>query len=104
STNLFPLISTTSKLTEVPDCVSVTLPNPGDGIDPFSHVEPEIWHDVKVNVSASAGAATRPVRRSPAAPATIWKGLDLNTTHTPLKYAQNSTLREASPVPTLSRP
>src|SRR5262245_42188567 len=52
STNLFPLISDTVKLTLVPACVSVTLPNPGAGMDPPSHVEPEIWHDVKVNVSA----------------------------------------------------
>src|SRR5262245_33568477 len=52
STNLFPLISVTEKLTDVPFCVSVTLPNPGAGMFPPSHVEPEIWHDVRVKVSA----------------------------------------------------
>src|SRR5215471_2825435 len=31
STNLFPLISVTVKSTDVPACVSVTLPNPGAG-------------------------------------------------------------------------
>src|SRR5215469_16397370 len=30
-------------------------------MDPFSQVEPEIWHDVKLKRSASAGAATKAV-------------------------------------------
>ena len=34
STNRFPLISDTVKSTDVPTCVSVTLPNPGAGMDP----------------------------------------------------------------------
>ena len=34
SMNLFPLISVTVKSTDVPLCVSVTLPNPGAGMDP----------------------------------------------------------------------
>jgi hypothetical protein len=46
STNLLPLASDTLKLTDVPLCVSVTVPNPVDGHPPV------IWHDVKVNVSA----------------------------------------------------
>src|SRR5262245_27445944 len=75
STNLFPLISVTSKLTDVPLCDSVTLPNPGAGMDPPLHVEPQIWHDVNVNVSAwltlgnaalaaSNAAPTHPLRRN----------------------------------------
>ena len=68
STNLFPLISETVKSTDVPACVNVTLPNPGAGMDPPSHVEPEIWHDVKSNVSAwltlgnAALVASRPLQ------------------------------------------
>src|SRR6266571_229229 len=49
STNRFPLFSTTSKLTEVPDWVSVTVPN--DVAVPHPS---ERWHEVKVNVSADA--------------------------------------------------
>jgi hypothetical protein len=47
STNLFPLVRTTSKLTDVPDCVSVTVPK-------FVAVPqpPERKHDVRLNVSA----------------------------------------------------
>src|SRR5262245_8394424 len=56
STNLFPLISDTVKLTFAPLCVSVTVPNPGAGMDPPSHEEPETWHDVRVKVSAWATA------------------------------------------------
>src|SRR5262245_60817892 len=52
STNLLPLIKFTLKLTDVPLCNSVTVPNPGAGMEPPLHVEPEIWHDVNVNVSA----------------------------------------------------
>src|SRR5262249_51864040 len=57
STNLFPLISDTVKSTDVPDCVSVTEPNPGGGTLPPSHVLPEIWQLVRVKVSACAGGA-----------------------------------------------
>ena len=39
--------SDTVKLTDVPLCVSVTVPNVAGVVHP-----PEIWHDVKVNVSA----------------------------------------------------
>src|SRR5262249_43086883 len=52
STNLFPLISGTMKSTLAPFCVSVTLANPGAGMDRPLHVEPEIWQDVRGNVSA----------------------------------------------------
>jgi hypothetical protein len=51
STKLFPLFSTTTKLTVVPLCDRSTVPNPGDGMAPPLHVEPEIWHDVRVNVT-----------------------------------------------------
>ena len=54
STNLFPLFSTTSKRTDVPDCVSVTVPNDVAVAHP-----PERWQLVRVNVSALAGAGTR---------------------------------------------
>ena len=37
SMNLFPLISVTVKSTDIPLCVSVTLPNPGAGMDPPPH-------------------------------------------------------------------
>src|SRR5438046_3795038 len=52
STNLFALFSTTSKLPEVPGCVSVTVPNCVTVPHP-----PEIWHDVRLKVSADAGKA-----------------------------------------------
>jgi hypothetical protein len=42
SMNLFPLMRVTAKLTLVPLCVSVTVPNPGAGMLPPSHEEPEI--------------------------------------------------------------
>ena len=47
STNLFPLFSITSKLTLVPDCVSITVPNCVAVRQP-----PERWHDVKLNTLA----------------------------------------------------
>src|SRR5262245_50679869 len=48
STNLFPLISDTVKLTDVPLCTSVTVPNdvPAGGHPVL------IWHDVRSKVSA----------------------------------------------------
>src|SRR5215471_15934252 len=48
STNLLPLASDTLKLTDVPTCVSVTVPN----IVPAGGHPVEIWHDVRLNVSA----------------------------------------------------
>jgi hypothetical protein len=47
STNLFPEFSTTSKLTDVPACVSVTVPNCVAVPHP-----PVRWHDVRLKVSA----------------------------------------------------
>jgi hypothetical protein len=49
STNLFPLVSTTSKRTDVPLCVSVTVPKSVAVPHP-----PLRWHDVKVRISAWA--------------------------------------------------
>jgi hypothetical protein len=60
STNLFPLLSTTSKLTLVPDCVSVTVPKFVEGHPPV------IWHDVNSNVSADALGAPAVRRNRPA--------------------------------------
>src|SRR5262245_21648774 len=68
STNLFPLISDTVKLTLAPTCVSVTVPNPGAGMDPPSHVEPETWQDVKVKVSAWLTVGNAALAASNAAP------------------------------------
>jgi hypothetical protein len=48
STNLFESDSTTSKLTEVPLCVTVTVPN-----DVAVPHPPVTWHDVKVSVGLS---------------------------------------------------
>ena len=62
STNLLPLLSTTSKLTEVPDCVSVTVPNT---VPAVGHPV-EIWHDVKLKVSADACGAPTVSRQSKA--------------------------------------
>src|SRR5262249_34257917 len=67
STNLFPLISDTVKLTFAPLCVSVTVPNP-EGTDPPSHEEPETWHDVSVNVSAWLTLGNAALAASNAAP------------------------------------
>ena len=50
STNLFPLFSVTVKSTEVPACVSVTVPN----TVPTAGQPVEIWHDVKLKMSADA--------------------------------------------------
>jgi hypothetical protein len=47
STNLFASDKTTSKLTDVPLCVSVTVPN-----DVAVPHPPVTWHDVKVKMSA----------------------------------------------------
>jgi|SRR6516165_9399874 hypothetical protein len=55
STNLFPLFSTTSKRTDVPLCVSVTVPN-----DVAVPHPPERWHDVKVKVSARLATVVIP--------------------------------------------
>src|SRR5262249_35094865 len=71
STNLFPLISDTLKLTLAPACVSVTEPNPGAGMLPPSHVEPEIWHDVKLNVSARLTLGNAALAASNAATAKV---------------------------------
>src|SRR5262249_55935285 len=46
-TNLFESDKTISTLTDVPTCVSVTVPNVAPGVHPL-----EAWHDVKVNESA----------------------------------------------------
>src|SRR5262249_55343754 len=65
STNLVPLFSTTVKLTDVPDCVSVTVPNtvPGAGHPVL------IWHDVKSNESAWLTLGNAALAASNAAPA-----------------------------------
>ena len=52
STNLLPLESTTSKRTEVPACVNVTVPN-----DVAVPHPPVTWQLVKVKTSARAGLA-----------------------------------------------
>src|SRR5262245_21353665 len=69
STNRFPLISETLKLTLALICVSVTVPNPGAGMTPPLHVEPEIWHDVRVKVSARAAPGAPSIKPAPAASA-----------------------------------
>jgi hypothetical protein len=59
STNLFPLSSDTTKLTLVPDCVSVTVPK----TVPAAGHPVEIWHDVILKVSADARGAPTVNRR-----------------------------------------
>jgi hypothetical protein len=59
STNLFPLSSETTKLTLLPDCVSVTVPK----TVPAAGHPVEIWHDVKLKVSADAFGAPTISRR-----------------------------------------
>ena len=65
STNLFPLASETLKLTDDPDCVSVTVPK----IVPAGGHPVEIWQLVRLKVSAWAEgtAASSPMARSAAA-------------------------------------
>src|SRR5690242_11418090 len=62
--NIFPEVSTTLTLTDVPDCVSVTVPKFVAVPHPF-----EISHDVKLKVSAFA--APRLIARAHADAATV---------------------------------
>jgi hypothetical protein len=59
STNLLALASDTVKLTLVPDWTSVTVPNT---VPAAGHPD-EIWHEVKLNVSADVAPA--PARTNP---------------------------------------
>jgi len=77
STNLFPLFSTTSKVTFAPLCVSVTVPNAAEsGTNPLPpspglHEEPVIWHDVRRNVSAELALGNAALIASNAAPPSV---------------------------------
>ena len=72
STNLFPLVSTTSTVTvDAVACVSVTVPNDVAVPQPaVGCVESAvIWHDVRVNVSAWLTLGNAALPASNAAPA-----------------------------------
>src|SRR5262249_46616645 len=77
SMNLFPLSSVTTKLTDPPACVSVTVPNPGAGMLPPSHVLPEIWQLVRLKVCAGGrevptiGPAVRSPRTTASRPISL---------------------------------